>query len=144
MVLAESPHVYYADRLFCVALSRLGPLVFDPAPDTLYRISEGNWTERQDPDELRAALRGCDRLIEDEASSAGIDLPELWRGYLDGGLPAEITPSVKNVIRERFSKEELDEHMLETMLSLQRAPFAVRVARRLRRAYRVLATGAAD
>jgi hypothetical protein len=137
--LAESPHVYYADRMFCVALSRLGPLVFDPAPDTLYRVCEGNWTQRQDPAELRAALRESDRLIAAESVEAGVDLWQMWRGYLEGGLPDEIAPFTASMIRDRFSKQELAENGLAVLLPRDNPPpLAARAVRRLRRAYRAL------
>lgn len=133
----QSPHPFYADRMLVLGLAEQGPLLFDPAVDTLYRTYHGNWVASQDPG-LLLELRGQgEDVVRARAEKTGIDLASLWRSYL-ADLPEEIVGEVNRWMVDRFTRAELNEHGFAQFLP---APLKVneKVLGRLGRAYGALA-----
>jgi glycosyltransferase involved in cell wall biosynthesis len=138
-LMLESPHPFYADRMLILGLSEQGPLLFDPAVDTLYRVYEGNWQASQDPRYMKSLLRECEALVARRAEIRAVDLVDLWRGYLTD-LPAEVSGEVRRWVVDRFTADEIVLFEFGRLLPLgaSRASTQRRVLGRLRRAFRAL------
>jgi glycosyltransferase involved in cell wall biosynthesis len=137
--MVNTPHPYYGDRMLILALAELGPLVFDPAVDTLYRVYEGNWVAGQDPFYLKGLIAECEAMVYDRASELGIDLPDTWRGLLSD-MPKGIAADVKMWLGGRFTPEEMAGYGFAPLLpsDAPRRPLPARAMNRLRNAVRVL------
>ena len=133
--LTDSPHFFYADRLFITALAHHGVVIFDPSLDTLYRVYEGNWARGQEPELLSSLLSECEALVLEDAESAGVDVPALWRQSLSQ-MPSDIASDVEAHFRARFSQTELDAHRFTELLPapLAAPSLAARLIARLKRA----------
>lgn len=137
--LTNSPHPFYHDRMFIIALAQHGQLIFDPAPDMIYRVYEGNWQSSQDPAHLQRLLREGEAVVAQAAAEAGVDLGECWRQYL-AEVPEEIAAETSALLGSRFSAEELCEHGLDKLLppAAGRRSLFARAGGRVQRAWRAL------
>ena len=132
-------HPYYADRLFCLAIADHGPVVFDPAVDTLYRSinGQGEGVRRADPRRVARTPSGLRRGGIGTARSRGWDVAELWRSYL-ADLPEEIADVVGTEFAERFTSEEMQAFGFADLSPGLRRTFIDRVAGRLTKAWKAL------
>ncbi len=108
LVETGDPNPYDVDRLLYVHLSRSGPLIFVPVPDSWIRWHQQNWVRTQDRRKLRLSHRASSERVEAIALAEGVAPRALWPKYL-APVPEEAEGEVYQRLMETLSPEEFYE-----------------------------------